>query len=352
MRGTMRPETMGLGVAALLAACAAENAPTVPTDGNPDAVAALTAVYDTAMDISGFGSQGHAYQISSAGLVVGDNNGLPFSWQQPVGPLRTLALPATMVLGGATSIAPGGKWIAGYGGQFGFSHAVLWDAHRNPVDLGTLGGTSSMANAVDNNGTVVGWSETTQGVIHAFRFPRGGRMMDMGVLPGSPKTAQMQAWDLNAKEIVGCGNGPSGNYDMWSWTAGGGFKNLGPGVGFTCANAVNAKGVIVGNTDQFGGDNGFTWSAGRGFILHAATFSFAHDINDKGYAAGESDGFFRAYVADPRGAVVYLPPLVPGSPQSDASAHGINVCGDAVGWSSNPFIGETHAVWWPGHQCP
>lgn len=52
------------------------------------------------------------------------------------------------------------------------------------------------------------------------------------------------------------------------------------------------------------------------------------------------------------GAVVYLPTLVPGNPSSAAAAWSINVCGDVLGWSSNRFIGETHAVWWPSHQCP
>lgn len=340
--------------ACLLIGCVGSDA-VEPSPPVADRVVASAAVYDTVMDISGFGSQGHAYGISTAGLVVGDNNGLPFAWQQPSGPMRTLTLPTGLSgSGGATSVSASGMWIAGIGSPtgFGVSHAVLWDGHRSPTDLGTLGGGSSSASAVDDKGTVVGWAETTRGIMHAFRYPRGGRMLDMGVLPGSPKTAQMQAWDLNASEIVGCGNGPNGNYDMWSWTQSGGFKNLGPGLGFTCAYAVNAKGFIAGVTDQFGGDNGFTWNSARGFVLHAAGNSVAHDINGSRTAVGEAAGFSQAYVADPRGAVVYLPTLVPGNPSSAASAYGINACGDVVGWSNNPFIGETHAVWWPGHLCP
>jgi probable HAF family extracellular repeat protein len=204
---------------------------------------------------------------------------------------------------------------------------------------------------VDDNGTVVGWAETAAGVMHAFRYTAAGGMVDLGTIPGSAASAQMQAWDLNATEIVGCGNGPSGQYDMWSWTPKGGFVNLTNGAGFTCAYAVNSKRVIAGVTDQFGPDNGFSWTK-RGFILHAATNSVAHDINASGIAVGEASGFSRAYVADKRGAVVFLPRLIPSASLSTAGAFAINACGDVVGWSSDPFAGENHGVWWPGHQCP
>ena len=115
---------------------------------------------------------------------------------------------------------------------------------------------------------------------------------------------------------------------------------------------MNAQGAITGVTDQPNGDHAFTWTAGRGMVAHAAGYSVAHDINASGNAVGEADGFTRAYVADPRGAVVYLPPLVQYPTPSSASAWAINACGDVVGWSNNPYLGETHAIWWPGHQCP
>lgn len=351
MRRTMRYTMTGAGLLAALA-CGGTDSTTPSADRGALAVGSLAAaVYDTAMDVSGYGNQGHAYGISDRGLIVGDVGGLPFIWQNPSGPLQTLALPTGIdLLGGATGIAPKGKWIAGYGGQFGFSRAVVWDANRNPTDLGTLGGTSSWANAVSDNGTVVGWSEDAAGNLHAFRYTPANGMVDMGLLPGANATAQNQAWDVSGNQIVGCGNGPTGSYDMWSWTPSGGFVVLASG-GFSCAYALNAKGLIAGTTDVFGGDNGFTWSRRRGFILHQAG-NQAHDINAAGFAVGEANASLDAYVADKNGAVVYLPKLVPNNPFSDASAWAINACGDVVGWSNNPFVGETHAVWWPGHQCP
>src|SRR6516165_8387490 len=64
----------------------------------------------------------------------------------------------------------------------------------NPTDLGTLGGTSSLANAI-NNATpaqVVGWADTASAEQHAFRWTQGGtngvptnkQMQDLGTLPG------------------------------------------------------------------------------------------------------------------------------------------------------------------------
>jgi probable HAF family extracellular repeat protein len=341
-----------IGLAGLLAACGATESPTSAVNEEP--AASLTAqalVYDSAYDVSGYGNQGHAYGISDKGLIVGDVGGLPFAWQKPSGPLQTLSLPAGIdILGGATSIAPRGKWIAGYGGQFGFSHAVVWDANRNPTDLGTLGGTSSWANAVGDNGVVVGWSEDATGNTHAFRYTPATGMVDMGLLPGTYPTAEMLAYDVSGNQVVGCGNGPTGSFDMWSWTPSGGFVTLASG-GFTCAYAVNSKGLIAGTTDVFVPSSGFTWSRKGGFVQHVGG-EFARDINGNGIAVGDGNGFQDGYVADLKGTVVYLPHLLPFNASSHASAWGINGCGDVVGSSNDPFAGEIHAVWWPGHQCP
>lgn len=351
----MKTSPISLGLALIVTGCAGTDSTPIRSPDSPsEAVAALAAVYDTAMDVTGFGHQGHANGISDQGLIVGDQDGLPFTWQQPGGPVTILALPVTLDgYGIATGISANGRYIAGIGSPFGSGvyHAIVWDTLRHPTDLGTLGGANSWANAVDGKGTVVGWAETAAGVMHAFRYTAAGGMVDLGTFPGSAPSAQMQAWDLNATEIVGCGNGPTGTYDMWSWTPKNGFVNLRSG-GFTCAYAVNSKRVIAGETDLIGPPNGFSWTR-RGFVLHAAiTNSVAHDINAGGFAVGEAEGFRRAYVADKRGAVVYLPTLVPSSSLSTASAFAINACGDVVGWSSNPFVGETHAVWWSGGQCP
>jgi probable HAF family extracellular repeat protein len=55
-------------------------------------------------------------------------------------------------------------------------------------DLGTLGGTNSEANFLNDRGQIVGYSDTADGAIHAF-LNRWGRMTDLGTLGGRNSNA-------------------------------------------------------------------------------------------------------------------------------------------------------------------
>jgi probable HAF family extracellular repeat protein len=88
------------------------------------------------------------------------------------------------------------------------------------TDLGTLGGDSSDALAINRQQQIVGLSDIASGEVHAFLWQRGV-MTDLGTLGGS----------------------------------------------FSHANAINDHGQIVGNSDTSGDIffHAVRWTVGRGY---------------------------------------------------------------------------------------
>jgi probable HAF family extracellular repeat protein len=56
------------------------------------------------------------------------------------------------------------------------------------IDLGTLGGSTSHANGINERGQIVGNSETTTGERHPFLWEEG-TMIDLGTLGGPQNSA-------------------------------------------------------------------------------------------------------------------------------------------------------------------
>src|SRR5207249_1405392 len=106
------------------------------------------------------------------------------------------------------------------------------------IDLGTLGGTYSAAQAINNRGEIVGESSTASGDLHAFVW-QDGTMTDLTPLIHT----------------------------------------------FSSAISINERGQIVGLGEGYS----FLWQHGTLTNLLPGRFSIPYDINDRGQIVGEAE---------------------------------------------------------------
>lgn len=130
------------------------------------------------------GSWSAAYAINDAGQVVGYGDIAPgvfraFSWSDAAG------LVTVGTFGGASSYAMalnhGGAFAGHAANQSGYLNAFVYDS-SGMRNLGTLGGGNSYAYGINSRGEVVGYSQTAgTAVFHAF-LHRGAEMLDLNSL--------------------------------------------------------------------------------------------------------------------------------------------------------------------------
>jgi len=118
-------------------------------------------------------------------------------------------------------------------------------------DLGTLGGWSSGAVAVNASGEVAGTSTRPDGATHAFLWRRG-RMTDLGSLGGWYSGALA----INDRgQVLGSSLTPRGTMHGFLWTRGR-MVDLGASLGAPLSGggglAVNGHGIVVGNAATTG----------------------------------------------------------------------------------------------------
>src|SRR5216684_2174768 len=135
------------------------------------------------------------------------------------------------------------------------------------TDLGTLGGTISVANAVNANGQVVGYATTAgNATTHAFSWTQVGGMVDLGTLGGTFSVAN--AVNANGQGVgYATTAGDAATY-AFSWTQVGGMTNLGAlGGTNSAANAVNANQVVgYANTAGDAATHAFSWTQLGGMV--------------------------------------------------------------------------------------
>lgn len=172
--------------------------------------------------------------------------------------------------------------------------------HANPpryviIELGTLGGWSSVALGINERGQVVGGADTHEGWRHAYLW-ESGKMTDLGTI-GGPR--QSGAWDINELgQVVGTSSntGDPGLAFLWlpepAYGLPAGMNDLGHLVACcTSAYALNDAGQVVGISKvSVSVSHAFLWENGTMTDLGAfgGDRSLAWDVNNAAHVVGRS----------------------------------------------------------------
>ncbi len=166
-------------------------------------------------------------------------------------------------------------------------HAFFWTPTGGFVDLGTLGGTSSAAVAINDNDEVTGTSTIADGITtHGFHWANGV-MTDLGTLStcsGSNCTVP-RAINSNGA-VVGFSSTANGSTPFF-WSSGcGGIHDLtgvsNPGQ----ALAINGAGGIAGGSVVGGFSGANFWSVDSNCFMSQTSLNGVGGSNDNGVAIG------------------------------------------------------------------
>jgi probable HAF family extracellular repeat protein len=196
-----------------------------------------------------------ANDLNDFASVVGrlaDASNTTFSgliWSRPGG-LRQL-----LGLGGNTT-----AWGINNSGQIAGvsnSRAVLWsNADATPQDLGDLGGPTSFAYRIFNNGRIVGWADKPDydglTVYHAFLYDNGS-MIDLGTLASDQNYYyggfSLAYYTNNYGKVVGIASTSDWSYHAFVWDQTGGMTDLGTNPDHPehegYASVINESGNII-----------------------------------------------------------------------------------------------------------
>ena len=245
--------------------------------------------------------------------------------------------------------------VAGSSGDRFAARAYLWTPGGAVQDLGTLGGPSSWAYAINELGQVAGVSLTADGEQHAFLWNAGAGMLDLGTLPGAISSIARGINDLG--QVVGESIFPwddpaAAKRHAFLWTPGSGMQDLGTLGGqltSSIAYDVNNAGQVVGRgflaqwvpppIDPEVGSRAFLWTADQGMRDLGALgdgLTIAYAINDAGTVVGRSAvrGAWASYHAFSWTPTEGMRDLGAFAYGDSSAALGINSAGQIVVWST------------------
>jgi len=165
-------------------------------------------------------------------------------------------------------------------------------------DLGTLGGKTSEATAINDGGQVVGSADLKGGKSHAFMW-QPGRMTDLGHLPPIKFQGHLVSYDESSAseindsgQVVGVGYYSDGPNRPFVWQRGV-MTDLDPHYAATdyVVHAISNQGVAVGEATGLSSGRclGFIWQYGRLNWLKGPVpgwYTAASGVNEHGEVVG------------------------------------------------------------------
>ncbi len=166
----------------------------------------------------------------------------------------------------AFGVSADGSTVVGYSNSAnGSVEAFRWTQSGGIVGLGDLpgGNFDSIAFGVSADGsTIVGNGNSANG-IEAFRWTQSGGIVGLGDLPGGVFTSRAKGVSGDGSIIVG--QGTSAASKAVRWTQSGGIIDLGVGFGST-ANAISGDGSTVVGFTFTSGLEAFRWTQSEGIV--------------------------------------------------------------------------------------
>jgi len=185
---------------------------------------------------------------------------------------------------------PAGKLVSIDATEAGHFAGEIHDAAGGPPhafvdgnDIGTLGGSSSVARALNRAGVVVGESLTASGEVHAFSWS-GGQMEDLGPRTGKRESTPFTVDDLGTITVLACDRLGAHDGCRTIRLGANGNSDLGIAPGFVPV-AVSASGNAVGFAAGI-----FGWSVSVGGRLEALEPLLTRSAWPSVQAAAGSDG--------------------------------------------------------------
>jgi probable HAF family extracellular repeat protein len=262
-----------------------------------------------------------AYAISASGEVVGyatppsGVSGGAFVYNN--GKMTNLG-----TLGGTISLAQGinaSGQVVGYSTLTTKSYGAFLYSGGVMTNIGTLGGTYAAAYAINGSGEIVGVSTTAAGAQHPFLYS-GGKMTDLGTLGSTTASWTNEATAVNSLgATVGYSYLANGNFHAFLYSNGV-IKDLGTlGGDWSEGYAINDSGEITGIAYTKGNVAGHAFLYSNGAMKDLGTinkgpYTWGFGINTSGVVVGQVD------LNGPDGNLLYHAFIYSGGKMQDLNA--------------------------------